>query len=94
MKAKLSRRSNVREGVVPTHSPPASTAIKVVEHPRSHFHSEERNLASHPDPLPAVYFPEIVRLAGNSRSDWFLAPIEQFPTRASITGLDREAFST
>ncbi|MGQ3031788.1 MAG: IS110 family transposase, partial [Ferrovibrionaceae bacterium] len=40
-----------------------------------------------------LYFPEIARFAGNSRSDWFLALIERFPTPASITALDREAFS-
>jgi hypothetical protein len=28
-----------------------------------------------------VYFPEIARFAGNSRSDWFLAFLERFPTR-------------
>ena len=32
-----------------------------------------------------LYFPEIARFAGNSRSDWFLAFLEQFPTPASIT---------
>ena len=30
---------------------------------------------------------------GNSRSDWFLALIERFPTPGSITALEREAFS-
>ena len=40
-----------------------------------------------------LYFPEIARFAGNSRSDWFLALIERFPTPASITALDRETFS-
>lgn len=40
-----------------------------------------------------LYFPEIARFAGNIRSDWFLAMIERFPTPASITSLDREAFS-
>src|SRR3546814_3052587 len=29
-----------------------------------------------------LYFPEIERFAGNSRSDWFLAMIERFPTRS------------
>jgi len=29
---------------------------------------------------------------GNSRSDWFLALIERFPTPSSITSLGREAF--
>ncbi len=40
-----------------------------------------------------LYFPEIARFAGNSRSDWFLAMIERFPTPASIPAFDREAFS-
>lgn len=31
-----------------------------------------------------LYFPEIARFAGNSRSDWFLAFLERFPTPASI----------
>lgn len=39
-----------------------------------------------------LYFPEIGRFAGNSRSDWFLALIERFPTPGSITALEREAF--
>ena len=39
-----------------------------------------------------LYFPEIARFAGNSRSDWFLALIERFPTPSSITSLEREAF--
>ncbi len=41
-----------------------------------------------------LYFPEIAHFAGNSRSDWFLALLARFPTPASITVLDREAFST
>ncbi len=40
-----------------------------------------------------LYFPEIARFAGNSRSDWFLALIERFPTPGSITALGREAFT-
>ena len=40
-----------------------------------------------------LYFPEIARFAGNSRSDWFLAIPERFPTPASITALDRGTFS-
>lgn len=40
-----------------------------------------------------LYFPEIERFAGNSRSDWFLALLERFPTPASITALSREEFS-
>ncbi|MBB6182623.1 transposase [Rhizobium flavum] len=39
-----------------------------------------------------LYFPEIAHFAGNSRSDWFLALIERFPTPTSITSLGREAF--
>jgi transposase len=39
-----------------------------------------------------LYFPEIARFAGNSRSDWFLAFLEQFPTPASITTVSKEAF--
>lgn len=41
-----------------------------------------------------LYFPEIARFAGNSRSDWFLALIERFPTLGSITSLGCEAFTT
>ncbi len=40
-----------------------------------------------------LYFPEIARFAGNSRSDWFLALIERFPTPGSITAMGREAFA-
>jgi hypothetical protein len=36
-----------------------------------------------------LYFPEIERFAGNSRSDWFLALLERFPTPASMTALGR-----
>lgn len=39
-----------------------------------------------------LYFPEIERFAGNSRSDWFFAFLERFPTPASITGLGKEQF--
>lgn len=43
-----------------------------------------------------LYFPEVIRFAGNSRSNWFLALIERFPTPTSITllrkgGLHRRA---
>lgn len=40
-----------------------------------------------------LYFPEIERFAGNSRSDWFLALLERFPTPGSITSIGREAFT-
>ena len=40
-----------------------------------------------------LYFPEVARFAGNSRSDWFLAVLERFPTPGSITALDREVFA-
>src|SRR5918997_6822919 len=39
-----------------------------------------------------LYFPEIERFAGNSRSDWFLALLERFPRPSSIMALDRESF--
>jgi len=39
-----------------------------------------------------LYFPEAARFAGNSRSDWFLAFLEQFPTPASITSYEKDAF--
>jgi transposase len=39
-----------------------------------------------------LYFPEIARFAGNSRSDWFLALLERFPTPASITACAKEEF--
>lgn len=39
-----------------------------------------------------LYFPEVARFAGNSRSDWFLAFLEAFPTPASITVHDKESF--
>jgi hypothetical protein len=39
-----------------------------------------------------LYFPEVARFAGNSRSDWFLAFLERFPTPVSITTLSKEAF--
>ena len=39
-----------------------------------------------------LYFPEIARFAGNSRSDWFLAFLERFPTPASITAHSKEVF--
>ncbi|MBB3956968.1 transposase [Novosphingobium sediminicola] len=40
-----------------------------------------------------LYFPEIERFAGNSRSDWFLALLERFPTPASMTALGQEGFA-
>jgi hypothetical protein len=39
-----------------------------------------------------LYFPETERFAGNSRSDWFLALLERFPTPSSIMALDRNSF--
>jgi transposase len=39
-----------------------------------------------------LYFPEVARFAGNSRSDWFLAFLEQFPTPGSITVHAKDAF--
>lgn len=39
-----------------------------------------------------LYFPEAERFRGNSRSDWFLAFLDAFPTPASITGYGKDAF--
>ncbi|CAH1687762.1 hypothetical protein CHELA41_40080 [Hyphomicrobiales bacterium] len=39
-----------------------------------------------------LYFPEIDRFRGNSRSDWFFAFLDAFPTPASITALTKEEF--
>ena len=39
-----------------------------------------------------LYFPEIERFRQNSRSEWFFAFLEQFPTPASIIALEKEAF--
>lgn len=39
-----------------------------------------------------LYFPEVARFAGNSRSDWFLAFLEAFPTPACITAHAKDAF--
>ncbi len=41
-----------------------------------------------------LYFPEIDRFRGNSRSDWFFAFLDAFPTPASITVLTKEEFVT
>lgn len=39
-----------------------------------------------------LYFPEAERFRKNSRSEWFFAFLEQFPTPASITRFSKEAF--
>jgi transposase len=39
-----------------------------------------------------LYFPEVARFAGNSRSDWFLAFLERFTTPASITAYSKDEF--
>ena len=39
-----------------------------------------------------LYFPEVERFRHNSRSDWFFAFLDRFPTPASITALSKEAF--
>ena len=39
-----------------------------------------------------LYFPEVERFRGSSRSDWFFAFLDAFPTPASITALPKEAF--
>jgi hypothetical protein len=38
-----------------------------------------------------LYFPEIDRFRGNSRSDWFFAFLDAFPTPASIVALSKES---
>jgi transposase len=39
-----------------------------------------------------LYFPEVDRFRHNSRSDWFFAFLDRFPTPGSITALSKEAF--
>jgi len=39
-----------------------------------------------------LYFPEIERFRNNTRSDWFFAFLEAFPTPASITAYSKEDF--
>jgi transposase len=39
-----------------------------------------------------LYFPEAERFKGNSRSDWFLAFLERFPTPSAINAYDKQAF--
>ena len=39
-----------------------------------------------------LYFPEIDRFRHNSRSDWFFAFLDRYPTPGSITVLSKEAF--
>src|SRR5690606_7758273 len=39
-----------------------------------------------------LYFPEAERFRNNTRSDWFFAFLERFPTPASITAFSKEAF--
>lgn len=39
-----------------------------------------------------LYFPEIERFFQNSRSEWFFAFLERFPTPVSIVSLGKEAF--
>ncbi len=39
-----------------------------------------------------LYFREVDRFRHNSRSDWFFAFLDRFPTPASITALSKEAF--
>lgn len=54
--------------------------------PRAPQHSERCGAY-----LP-LYFPEIDRFRNNSRSEWFFAFLDRFPTPGSITALDKEAF--
>lgn len=39
-----------------------------------------------------LYFPEVDRFRHNSRSDWFFAFLDRFPTPGSITALSKDAF--
>jgi transposase len=39
-----------------------------------------------------LYFPEIDRFRQNSRSEWFFAFLERFPTPAHVTALSKEGF--
>ena len=39
-----------------------------------------------------LYVPEIERIQGNGRADWFFAFIDAFPTPASIMALSKKAF--
>lgn len=40
-----------------------------------------------------LYFPEIERFRNNTRSEWFFALLDAFPTPASITAYDKDAFT-
>ena len=39
-----------------------------------------------------LYFPEIERFRHNSRSEWFFAFLDRFPTPGSITTMSKDAF--
>lgn len=39
-----------------------------------------------------LYFPEADRFKGNSRSEWFFAFLDKFPTPGSITALNKQQF--
>lgn len=39
-----------------------------------------------------LYFPEVERFRQSSRSDWFFAFLEKFPTPASITAMEEQVF--
>jgi transposase len=41
-----------------------------------------------------LYFPEVERFRGNTRSDWFFAFLDAFPTPAAITALGKDGFIT
>ena len=76
-----------------TRSPPASTTSRSSPRPTRWSQGQDRAPAPHPDPLPAALLPRDRRAsASNSRSDWFFAFLERFPTPASITALSKEAF--
>ena len=39
-----------------------------------------------------LYFPEVDRFKGNSRSEWFFAFLDRFPTPGAIVALSKEQF--
>jgi transposase len=49
----------------------------------------QHRLLTHYLPL---YLPEIERFRGNSRSDWFFAMLDAFPTPGHVTALSKDAF--
>jgi transposase len=61
-----------------THEASSSAKTQVLHRIQTHY-------------LP-LYFPEAERFRQSSRSDWFFAFLDRFPTPASITALSKDAF--